>query len=208
MNIGLTMSRALIVSSQPLVSLSLSMLLKREGYTVVGEVNDGQEALQFIKKNAVDLLLTEIDIPSLNGLDLVKRLRKSDYSLKVLVMGGQKQNIVINHAISIGANGYIVTRDDISQIIHAIHAVMSGYCYFPMQSQPIASPISTQPHSQLSMREIQVLRELTTGKKGIHIAEEMNISFKTVSTYKCRIMKKLNLGSMVDLMDYVRTHQL
>jgi two-component system response regulator EvgA len=184
------------------------MLLKREGYTVVGEVNDGQEALQFIKNNTVDLLLTEIDIPSLNGLDLVKRLRKSDYSLKILVMGGQKQNIVINHAISIGANGYIVTRDDISQIIHAIHAVMSGYCYFPMQSQPMASTVTVQPHSQLSMREIQVLRELTTGKKSIHIAEEMNISFKTVSTYKCRIMKKLNLGSMVDLMDYVRTHQL
>lgn len=199
------MKNVLIVNNHPIIRLSLSYLLTKEGMTIIDDVSTSEEALACIKKDRVDLLLVDIDPPLLSGLDLITKIRRSDYSTRIIVMGDQNSGALINHALSVGANGYVNTRDDIKQITNAVNAVMSGYMYFPL-TEDYSRYISQQPEdkSSLSLRELQILKQLITGKKGIHIADELNLSFKTISTYKYRIMKKLNVKSMVELLEYAR----
>lgn len=202
------MPNALIINSNAVMCLSLSALLHSAGYTIVGETGDAQAALSLLRDIPVDLILIDCEIPEICAFDLVKRLRKHNDTIRILMMGNRKNQFNVRHAITSGVNGFIFTNDGIDTMKNAFHCVMAGYAFFPMQTGTPALSAHHEDapaHDRLSVREIQILRQLTTGKKHIHIAEEMKISFKTVSTYKYRIMNKLRLCTTVELLEYART---
>jgi len=204
------MKKSLIVNSNTIMSLSLSSLLDKEGYSVFSECTDGMKAFNIITKHTVDLILIDCEICELNAFELVKRIRRANIEVKILMMGNKKNSLNVRHAISSGVNGFIFTHDGIDTMVNAFRSVMAGYSFFPMdlsQQSLFSEGLKDAPsHTKLSIREIQVLRQITSGKKNVHIAEDMRISFKTVSTYKYRIMSKLRLSSTVDLLEYARVH--
>ncbi|MRT06081.1 response regulator transcription factor [Ewingella americana] len=205
------MIKILVVNSAPLMSLSLSILLKEQGYDVVGKLTDGFDAFHFIKSNHVDLVLSDINLSSLSGLELVQRSRNMGYDTKFLIMGDKKNWYNIRRAMKAGANGYLSSNDAIGLIKNAVSSILADYNFFPSKiyEQSDCSLGNDKLFQKtLTLRELQVLRGLTSGKRNVLIAEEMKLSFKTVSAYKCRIMSKLKLSSTVELLDYARNHKI
>lgn len=199
------MKSVLIVDSHPIVRHSLFYILQKESMNVIDENVCYGDALDFLKSKLVDLILVDTTTSLFNGLELVKKIRRNDFSTKIILLGYQTSHLIVNHALHVGANGYVNLRDDVSQIVNAINAVMSDYIYFPFTKRDgISSLYKNENKGLLSIRETQILEQLVMGKKGVDIADDLNISFKTVSTYKYRIMKKLNVNTMIDLLMYAK----
>lgn len=199
------MKSVLIVDSHPIVRHSLICILQQESMNVIDESAYNGDVLDCLKSKHVDLLLIDTTTSLFNGLELVKKIRRSDFSTKIILLGYQTSNLLVNHALNIGANGFVNLRDDVAQIVNAINAVMSDYIYFPFTKKDNNfSHFNNDRDGLLSIRETQILEQLVMGKKGVDIADDLNISFKTVSTYKYRIMKKLNVNTMIDLLTYAK----
>lgn len=206
------MASILIVDDHPVARLAIRMLLEKENYTVVGEVDDGFKALQQVKQFNPDLILVDIDILSLNGIDLMLRLRHQEYKGGILVLTGKDNAHYITRCKQAGADGFISKRNNLSELKNALRSIESGYSFFPLQRAEFSDskPFSdeTDRINQLSTKELQVLSCLSKGMKILDIAEQMKISHKTVSTYKSRMMYKLQLNNMVDLYHFSQRHNL
>lgn len=204
------MTKVIITNTTPIVHLSISDIFIKYGYNVHGNFNSNSTLCDYIANHKVDLVLIDCESPSNNGFELANRLRKKHNDLCILIMGNRKNTFNVRQAINVGANGYFFNCDAIETMKNAFNCVLSGYAHFPMGcfNEKLFNAYSDNGHVciALSIREIQVLKQLAIGKKSMHIAQDMNISFKTVSTYKHRIMQKLNLGSTMELLEYARAH--
>lgn len=203
------MHKALIVDDHPVIRLAVRMLLERENLEVVGEADNGVDALQMVRNLNPDLVILDIGIPRLNGLEVIARLKHLPVNPRVLVLTGQSASLYSKRCLQAGASGFITKSDDLSDLVAALQAVRKGYAYFPDLNFG-ASTIDTmllseeQLFSRLSDREVQVLKMLADGCKNKQIGEEIHLSPKTVSTYKTRIMAKLNVKSMVEMLDLAK----
>lgn len=207
------MKKVLIVDDHPVARLAVKMLLEKEGLTVLGETDDGLDAVRLVKQLTPDLIVLDIDIPSLNGIDVVQRLRKNEYRGGILVLTGKDDEHYIRRCASVGADGFISKRNNMAELRNAISAIRSGYGYFPLNRARIeASGAQAQDEkhkiAELSAKEYQVLRLLVKGMKLIDIAEYMQVSDKTVSTYKSRLMKKLEARNTLELYDFAQRNNL
>ncbi|WP_337262911.1 MULTISPECIES: response regulator [unclassified Serratia (in: enterobacteria)] len=207
------MKNVLIVDDHPVARLAVSMLLEKDGMTVAGETDDGLEAVQLAKKLAPDLMIVDIDIPSLNGIDVVQRLRKNGYGGRILVLTGKDDDHYIKRCASAGADGFISKRNNLTELHDALRALKAGYSYFPsswarMAIMGTSAGDDKSKIAGLSVKELQVLQYLAKGIKVVDIAVHLQISDKTVSTYKRRLMQKLELQSMLELYDFTQRNNL
>ena len=180
---------------------------------VVAEAIDGGEVLDCLCKQPVDLLLLDLNMPGISGADLIRRVRGHWATLPILVLSMHNEPQVAAQMLKAGATGYITKDCEPDLLLAAIRKVASNNRYIaPDIAEKIAfeaTSTSTEvPHSQLSEREREVFRLLTTGLGVNDIAAKLSISNKTVSTHKLRLMEKLNLSSMADLMRYAMQHKL
>ncbi|MFV5193125.1 response regulator [Acinetobacter sp. 'aerobic (ED)'] len=207
------MRNALIVDDHPVARMAVRMLLEKEGMTVIAEAGDGLEAMSLIKQLAPDLVVIDIDIPSMNGIDVVQRLRKNDYKGGMLVLSGKDDDHYIKRCASAGADGFISKKNQLTELHDAIRVLRSGYGYFPRSLARYEAATNNSVGDKeriagLSAKELQVLNFLAKGEKVIDIATLMHISDKTVSTYKRRLMEKLELKNMMELYDFVQRNNL
>jgi len=208
------MRNALIVDDHPVARMAVRMLLEKDGLTVVAEAGDGLEAISLIKQLIPDLVVIDIDIPSMNGIEVVQRLRKNGYKGGMLVLSGKDEDHYIKRCASAGADGFISKKNQLTELNDAIRALRGGYGYFPrsLARQEAASNNCSGGDKEriagLSAKELQVLLHLAKGEKVIDIGVLMNISDKTVSTYKRRLMEKLELKNMMELYDFVQRNNL
>jgi two-component system response regulator EvgA len=207
------MKNVLIVDDHPVARLAVRMLLEKVEWVVVGETDDGQEAIQLTKQLSPDLVIVDIDIPSVNGIDVVERIRRNDFNGGILVLSGKDGDHYIRRCARAGADGFISKRNNLTELNDAIRAIQGGYGYFPLnraRSDAAQNPESDDESriSKLSPKELDVLRHLAKGKKVVEIAELMHINDKTVSTYKSRMLDKLELKNQVEFFDFVRRHNL
>ncbi|MEX9906222.1 response regulator [Providencia rettgeri] len=207
------MKTVLIVDDHPVARLAVRILLEKDDMTVVGETADGHEAIQLAKTLSPDLIMIDIDIPSLNGIDVMQRLRKNNYTGGLLVLSAKDDDHYIRRCASVGASGFISKRNNLTELHVAIHAIRNGYGYFPlnlnkMDSSPSNHLNDKQKIAELSTKELQVLHLLAKGMKSINIAQQMRISDKTVSTYKRRLMLKLDLHNIAELYDFIQRNNL
>ena len=181
--------------------------------TVVGEAINGGEVLEWLRGTPIDVLLLDLNMPGISGVDLISRVTAHRPDLPILVLSMHNEPQVAARALKAGAKGYVTKDSEPETLLRAIRKVAAhGKFIAPeLAEQMVFDATSSDAgpaHTLLSERELEVFRQLTSGKGVNDIARELAISNKTVSTHKARLMEKLRLGSMADLMRYAMEHKL
>lgn len=205
-------TKVLIVDDHPAVRMALRMVLEREGFEVQ-EASEGVQAVQATREHQPALVILDIGLPKLDGLNVIQRLRSITPAPKIVVLTGQPAEIFAQRSLQAGASGFIHKQEDLSDLITAARAVLSGHTYFPSVALHSGRPSQNGASDQeflaaLSDRELIVLKRLARGQRNQQIADELLLSNKTVSTYKTRLMQKLNASSLVELTDFARRNGL
>ncbi|MEL0455823.1 response regulator transcription factor [Flavobacteriaceae bacterium SZ-1-7] len=204
------MIKLLIADNHPITRKGLEVLFSATpNIKVVGSLDNGEAILEFLKKNQVDIVLTEADLPKLNGLTLLRYLKNDFPDVKTIILSAQPEEVYAINAIKAGANGYINKSENVITISEAISKVHDGGIYLSNDlTQQLAFGTRVNKggtfYKKLSTREAEVLKLLTIGKKNKEISKELDINEKTVSTYKARLMRKLKVTNLVDLVNQAK----
>src|SRR5690606_25302305 len=193
------MIKVLVADNHPIVRAGLNSVIKSSKTAdVVGNVSTTSELFNFLSKEKVDIILLEMDIPEINGITALRKLKKDFPDVKVLIFSGQPEDVYALSTLRAGASGYLSKNADVLLISEAISKIVEGGMFITNElAQRLAFDESTKKprrfFRKLSTREIEVLKLLAAGKRNKHVAEELGLNEKTVSTYKARLMKKLNV---------------
>ncbi|MNZ40670.1 Virulence factors putative positive transcription regulator BvgA [compost metagenome] len=200
----------MIVDSLPIIRRALRVLLENRGHEVVAEADNGLDALQLGREWQPELVILELAIPRLGGLDVIRRLKANHPAIKVLVYSVQDSDLYASRSLQAGADGFVNKLDELNHLIEGLSAVLHGRSYFPREAMHHGAETETGSTddsyevAQLSARELTVLQLLAKGMSNQHIAEQLAISHKTVSTYKMRLLQKLHVDSTVKLVEIAR----
>ena len=204
------MVRVLIVDDHDIVRKGVRDILTTSGKVeVCGEAMGGVEALKMAAQMAPDIILLDLSLPDMSGMDVLKRLKGST---RVIVLSMHSERPYVTRALQAGAYGYVSKQTASRELMEAILKVADGGKYL---SQSLYDEVSirsrqtdTAPHEGLSGREFEVMMLLSSGVRPTDIAGRLDISVKTVSTYRTRILDKLSLDSNADITMYCLRHQL
>lgn len=133
------MHSVFIVDDHPVIRLAVRMLLENQNYKVIGESDNGVDAMQMVRESRPDLVILDISIPKLDGLEVLSRFQSMALPLKVLVLTAQSPSLFAVRCMNSGAAGYVCKQEDLGELLSAIKAVLSGYNYFPSQAITAAS---------------------------------------------------------------------
>jgi DNA-binding NarL/FixJ family response regulator len=206
--------RIVIADDHTIVREGLKQLLASdEALCVVGEARDGHEVMQRVRELAFDVLLLDLSMPGRSGIELIKQAKAEKPKLRILVLSMHEEHQYAVRAIRSGASGYLTKESASTQLISALHKVAAGGAYITAEvAEQLAlgaMPSTDQaPHTALSDREFQVLRMLAAGGSVSDIAARINLSVKTVSTHKARLMQKLGVATTTELLRYALQHRL
>lgn len=202
------MARILLVDDHPVVRQGIHHILAASlADATIDEAGTGDEALAKIRGGAWDLVVLDLTMPGLSGLDLVKLLRRERPKLPVLILSMHPAAEFARRALSAGAYGYITKESAPAELVTAVNHLLGGQKYVsPSLAEQLALGLhpdrGERPHERLSDREYQVLRMLARGKTVSQIAADLSLSVKTVSTYRARVLDKLNMKTTAELMRY------
>jgi two-component system, NarL family, nitrate/nitrite response regulator NarL len=198
--------KILIVDDHPVVRKGLlSCLAAKENLKIVGEADNGTEAVRLVKELAPDILLMDVSMPQMDGLAVTEALRKAASQTKVLILSMQGNRDAVLRIIKAGARGYVLKDAPTDELVHAIETVHAGEAYFSKPiaqialNQYVADADDTKPVAKLSERERQVLALIAEGKSNKEIAMHLGIGVRTIETHRERIMRKLNVHSIAGL---------
>ena len=201
------MLQILIADDHPIFRNGLKQILaEEEGMNVKGEASDGYEALKLLETNTYDALVLDLDMPGISGLDVLKQAKTLYSKLPVLILSFFPEEQYALRALKLGASGYLTKESAVSELVDALHRIIQGKRYVTATlAERLAGSIDSdveRPHEQLSDREYQVFSMITEGKTSSDISNELNLSPKTVSTYKGRVYEKLKVENDVQLVRY------
>ena len=180
---------------------------------VAGEACNGEQLLETLRHTPCEVVLLDISMPGVNGLEAIPRIRALTHPPAVLVLSMHDEAQMAARALKIGAAGYATKDSDPALLLTAIRKVAAGGRYIdPELADRMVFEVgltdSRSPHSLLSEREFSVFERLVRGEGVNEIAQHLSVSSKTVSTHKARLMQKLNLHSVADLVKYAVEHKL
>jgi len=180
---------------------------------VVGEASSGREAIDLVRSTEIDVLVMDLSMPGQSGIDAIAMVRAKAPDTGILILSGYPEEHYAMNLIRQGASGYLNKECDPAEIVEAIRTISLGRRYItPGVAELLARQLDRNndvaPHEQLSEREFQVFLKLATGETAGSIAEHLSLSVKTVSTYRSRLMEKMNLSSNSDLTYYALKNQL
>ncbi|HEY4349611.1 MAG TPA: response regulator transcription factor [Paraburkholderia sp.] len=204
------MTMVMIVDDHPALRLVIKTHLTQvANIEDVVEAGNGQEAVELTRQYLPDLAILDLDIPRINGLDVIPRLRLAHPHIRVMILSGHDTPTFVQRAVRAGAQGFVSKTQDISEIVRGVEAILSGYSVFPVTSGTIVAPLvgEINEHAKLDLlsdKELIVLQMLAKGMSNKSIGEALFISNKTVSSHKTRILQKLGVETLVDLVDFAR----
>lgn len=206
---GMRSRTAIIVDDHPLARMAIRGVLEKDHITVLGEYEDGAIALKSLVKTTADIIVIDVEIPGINGVELVERLRSERYCGVLIVVSAKNDRYFSKRCAQAGANAFISKKQNMDNILAAINAAQNGYTYFPFFYEE-ASEILTdsQRLESLSAQEMKVMGHVLNGLDNSQIGEAMHISGKTVSTYKTRLMEKLGCKSLIELLSFAHQNKL
>ena len=175
-----------------------------EGARISGEANDGLELLELLKKSSPNLVILDISMPNLRGLEAIREIRKTYPKVKILVLTMHKKKEFLRQALRDGADGFLLKEDAGSELIRAVQTVRQGGKYLsPLLTNVLTSLAVEEEHPEvLTMREREVLKLLAEGKSTKEIAADLYISPHTVRRHRSNIMEKLDIKNLADLVKY------
>ncbi|HCP30081.1 MAG TPA: DNA-binding response regulator [Pseudomonas sp.] len=203
------MTNVLIVDDHPVVRMSLRMLLEHERFNVVAEVGNGSEVAQMARELKPDVVILDIGLPALDGMEVIKRLQSLDQVPKIMVLTGQATDLYVRRCLDAGIGAFVTKDEDHDALLFALKALVKGYSTFPQMSVN-SNSLESEPMrlASLSNREMEVLRRLARGESNKNIGSSMNLSAKTISTYRGRIMDKLKTESLVEMVDLAKRNHV
>ena len=208
------MIKVLIADNHPIVRMGVTKVLSSaSGFEMLDEAATTTELFEKLEKVSPDVVMLEMDIPEINGIATLRKLKKEYPDINVLMYSGQSEDVYALSTIRAGAFGYLSKASDIDYIISAVRKVAEGNMFITNElAQRLAFDEGTQKprrfFRKLSTREVEVLKLLASGKRNKDVAIGLNLNEKTVSTYKARLMKKLNVDNMVDLLQQAKALEL
>ena len=195
-----------LVDDHELVRTGIRRILEDvRGLKVVGEAVSGEQAVQWFRENQADVILMDMNMPGIGGLEATKKILRFNPDTKIIVLTVQTETPFPLKVMQAGAAGYLTKCSAPDEMIQAIRAVNSGQRYIsPEIAQQIAlsqvcTPTTDNPFKALSDREMQITMMITKGDKVQDIAESLNLSPKTVNSYRYRLFEKLNISGDVEL---------
>jgi DNA-binding NarL/FixJ family response regulator len=206
--------RVLVAEDHAIVREGIKQLIgMARDLEVVGEAGNGEQLLETLRKVECDVVLLDISMPGVNGLEAIPRIRALTRPPAILVLSMHDEAQMAARALKIGAAGYATKDSEPALLIAAIRKVAGGGRYIdPGLADRMVFEVgltdSRPPHSQLSEREFSVFERLVRGEGVNDIAQHLAVSNKTVSTHKARMMQKLGAGSVADLVRYAMEHRL
>jgi len=180
---------------------------------VIDEVDNGLALIDKVKKNKYDVVVCDMNMPGKTGLEVIEELMQYDSEMNILVLSVHSEKQLIMGAIKLGAKGYVSKDTSLDELVDAIRRISNGGRYL---SRGIAEKVvlniaeeeKNLPHEALSVREYETLVKIGMGKTVKEISDELNLSPKTISTYRSRILEKMNMKSNLEMIRYVLKHGL
>ncbi|MGG0239726.1 response regulator [Bacillus rhizoplanae] len=205
--------KLLLVEDHHIVRRGLVFFLKtKEEFDIIGEVGDGEEALQFIQKERPDVVLMDVSMPKMDGIEATKRMKQYDPSIKILMLSSFSEQDYVLPALEAGADGYQLKEVQPDQLVASIIAVHQGNTNFhpkvtpALLGRPAIVEIKQDSLSMLTKREKEVLREIAKGRSNKEIAAELHITEQTVKTHVSNVLAKLNVDDRTQAALYAVKH--
>jgi len=202
--------KVLLVDDHQIIVDGLKSLLNNsENIIVAGEANNGHEALRIIDNLKIDIVLMDIDMPVMNGIDTLKEIRRRGLDLKVIILSMHNETGMIKSLTALGAQGYLLKSSSHEELVTAICKVAGGQRFYStdvtltLLNKPntFVQEVS-QPTEQLTGRETEILKFIAEGFSNKEIGSKLFISHRTVDTHRTNLMKKLNVGNIAGLISY------
>ncbi len=204
----------LIVDDHELVREGLKkVLLKHSDIKLVGEATNGEELFDILREAEVSLVILDITLPGRSGLDLIHDLRSQYPKLHILILSMHPEERFALRALKAGASGYLSKDAAATELINAIRKISGGGRYISASlaehlANNLDKDLGKLPHENLSNREFEILRLIGKGKSVGQIAEELMLSVNTITSYRTRMMEKMNFTSTAQIIRYVIEHNL
>jgi two-component system invasion response regulator UvrY len=195
----------LLVDDHELVRTGICRIIDDvRGMKVIGEAQSGEEAVKWCRKNHPDVILMDINMPGIGGLDAMHKILRVNEDLKIIMLTMHTENPFPSKVMQAGASGYISKSAGPDEVLNAIRLVHSGQRYLaPEIAQKMAlsqlSPTADDPFSVLSERELQIMLMITKGQRVVNISEQLGLSPKTINSYRYRLFDKLDVKGDVGL---------
>ena len=208
------MIKVLMADDHAIVRKGLRLILTESSmHCQVEEAVNGQEVLKKVYDGVFDILVLDISLPDRNGLDLVREIKSVKPKLPILMLSAHPEDQYAVRALKAGVSGYLNKESAPDQLVQAIERIVAGGRYISpdlaeMLAAAVGGDIDGQPHESLSDREFTVLLRIGAGRSVSEIADELGLSVKTVSTYRTRILEKMNMQNNAELIRYVIDHGL
>lgn len=209
------MIHVLLVDDHTLVREGLKRIIADSNlFSVVAEAADGNEALQRLRAQAIELVLLDLSMPGRSGVELVKQIKLEFPNLRILVLTMHEEEQYAVRSIRAGASGYLTKDSASASLIMAMEKIARGGMYISARlAEQLALNLQAnenieQPHKLLSDREFQVFLALVDGSAVGEIAAALNLSIKTISTHKAHLLKKMQAQSVAELVRYAMVHAL
>ncbi len=199
------MINVLLVDDHELVRTGIRKILDEvKGFKVIGEVETGEEAVLFCRKSEPDVVLMDMNMPGIGGLEATKKILRYSPDIKIIVLTVHSEDPFPTKVMQIGAAGYLTKSAGPDEMINAIRSVNSGQRYItPEIAQQMAlsqfKSADENPFNSLSERELQIMLMITRGERVPDISEQLSLSTKTINSYRYRMFEKLNVGNDVEL---------
>jgi DNA-binding NarL/FixJ family response regulator len=206
--------RVVLADGHAIVREGIKRILEAEGIDIVGEAGSGQETLALVEETSADLLILGISMPDMSGIDILRKLKDKDHDFHILVLSSHSEEQYVKSAMTGGASGYVEKSATATDLLTAIHTVMSGQIYLSskhamlMVNAFLHTDENPDPYTILSKREIEVLKLLVRGYSLSEAGDQLGLSLKTVDTYKTRIFGKLGFSRKSEMVQYALDHGL
>ena len=208
------MIKIIIADDHPIVRAGMKQVISEASDLMVAdEASDGHKLLSKIREENFDVVILDISMPHMDGLDVLKQLKIEKPKLPVIVLSIHPEDQYALRVLKAGASGYVTKASAPDELIGAIRKVFRGGKYIsPAIAEKLAFQLDANfegmPHEALSDREYQVLCMLASGKTATEIADELALSVKTVSTYRSRILEKMDMKNNAELIHYAVQNKL
>lgn len=207
------MARILIADDHAVVRMAVRLIVEKAGHEVVGEAGNGLEVVALARSLIPDLVILDIDLPKLDGFGVLQRLRDESERIKVIVFSYLDLSRYAIRCSRAGAYAFVSKDGNLNELMSAVQIVLAGYTLFPttdFSSVDTSSRLATEEAlmKSLSDRELAVLRQLARGRRVKDIAEELMLSEKTASTYKARLIIKLQVANFLELVELAKRNKV
>ncbi|AIG00969.1 LuxR family DNA-binding response regulator [Pseudomonas fluorescens] len=207
------MRKALVVDDHPIVRATVKMVLQHEHFDPIVEAGDGADAVQQARQLQPDLVVLDISMPKLDGLEVIRRIVDLNIGARILVLTSLEPSLYLKRCMVAGAAGFLSKIDDLDDLQRAVKVLMSGYTHFPNLNIGSVRRSDNEMNEarvidSLSDRELVIFKHLALGRSNKEIGDSMLLSNKTISTYKTRLLERFQVTSVVSLAEVAKRNSI